>query len=222
MSRLKREPTEARKVGCYKFLCTWLWIATLIALAVVGWRPLFTIQTASGEIAWLEHAWVRYLVAAVIALLAVGILLPVAIVLWKKLNRIPRKYGSADALKSLSYFLPATWTERRWYAAVSITAGICEEILFRGFLLRYLHETPWNLNLTLALLISAVIFGIQHLYQRVKGAAGTVVLGFLFGLLFLLTGSLLAPMLLHAALDLRMLVLVRPPATQIAEAAAGV
>jgi len=33
-----------------------------------------------------------------------------------------------------------------------------------------------------------------------------------FGLLFLLTGNLLLPMVLHAVTDLRMLAILRPPA----------
>ena len=95
---------------------------------------------------------------------------------------------------------------------VAITAGICEEIIFRGFLLRYLHVFPWTLNLTLALLISSVIFGFHHLYQGAGGVAGTAIVGVLFGLLFVLTGSLLLPIIFHGAIDLRLLAVLRPPA----------
>ena len=95
---------------------------------------------------------------------------------------------------------------------VSITAGICEEVLFRGFMLHYLHVFPWTLDLTLALLISSLIFGVHHLYQGASGAAGTAIIGILFGLLFLLTGNLLLPIVLHGAMDLRLLVVLRPPA----------
>jgi len=207
-SWLKREPTSERKIGVYKTLCAWLWIATLVAMLAVGWRPLFL---APGEVWWLQIAWVRYLVEAVLALFVASVLPPFAIVLWKGLTKRPRKYGSAEALKSMAWFLPATWAERRWFASVSVTAGICEEALFRGFLLHYLHVFPWTVNLTLALVVSAVIFGFQHLYQGIAGVAQTAVMGFLSSLLFLLTGNLLAPMIVHAALDLRMLVVLRPP-----------
>jgi len=192
----------------------------VLAYLAVGFRPLFTINPAAGEASWLlAHAWVRYLVEAVIAIFVALILLPVAIVLWKKVKKQPRKWSSADALKSLSFFLPATWAERRWYGFLCITAAICEETLFRGFLLHYLHAFPFTLDLTLALLLSSVIFGLQHLYQGAAGAASTVVIGLLFGLLFLLTGNLLLPMLLHAGLDLRMLIVLRPPDSEHAIAA---
>jgi membrane protease YdiL (CAAX protease family) len=36
----------------------------------------------------------------------------------------------------------------------------------------------------------------------------------LFGLMFLLTGSLLLPVVFHSAMDLRMLLLLRPPVLQ--------
>jgi uncharacterized protein len=211
--RLKRNPSSQGKLRYYKTLMAWLWIASLVALLAVGGRPLFTINPAPAEFPWLlEHAWVFYLVEVLIAFFVAVTLLPLAVVFWKKVKKQPRKFSSAETLKSFDYFFPATWTERRWFAFLCITAGICEETLFRGFLLRYLHGFPWSLNLTLALLISSVIFGLQHLYQGAAGATSTVVVGFLFGLLFILSGNLLLPMLLHAVMDLRMLAILRPPA----------
>jgi membrane protease YdiL (CAAX protease family) len=193
----------------------WLWTAALVALLAVGFRLLFTISPVPDEASWLfEHAWIRYLADGVLVIYMGLILLPVAVAIWKNVTKRPRKYSSADAMKSLSYFLPATWTERRWYAFLCITAGICEEVLFRGFLQHYLHAFPFSLNLTLALLISAAIFGLQHLYLGAHAAASTAVSGLLFGLMFVLTGNLLLPVVFHSAMDLRMLLLLRPPVLQ--------
>jgi uncharacterized protein len=211
--KLKRNPGSQQKLRYYKTLCAWLWIATALAVVVTGFRPLFSISPSPGEISWLlVHPWVHYLVETLIAIVAiVTVVLPVGIVIWKKLTKRPRKYSSA-ALKSFSYFFPATWTERRWWVFVAITAGVCEEALFRGFLLHYLHVFPWTLNLTLALLISSLVFGCNHLYQGAGGVAGTAIVGFVFGLLFLLTGNLLLPMIFHGVMDLRVLAILRPPA----------
>lgn len=210
--RLKRNPSSAGKLRYYKTLCSWLWISSVIALLAVGARPLLTTEPAPQEIPWLLlHVWAFYLVEIVIALFVALMLLPFATVFWKKVKRQPRKYSSAEAFKAFDYFFPATWTERRWWVFVCITAGVCEETLYRGFLLHYLHTFPWALNLTLALLISSVIFGLGHLYLGIGGVIGMTISGLIFGLLFILTGSLLLPMILHAALDLRMLVILRPP-----------
>jgi membrane protease YdiL (CAAX protease family) len=212
-SRLKKNPSSAGKIRYYKTLMAWLWTSAIVACLAVGLRPLLTINPAPGEIPWLlEHAWIFYLVEVAIALFVAIMLLPLAVVFWKKVKRQPRKYSSADALKSFDYFFPATWTERRWWVFICITAGVCEETLFRGFLLHYLYVFPWTLNLTVALVISSAIFGLNHLYGGISGVVSSAVTGFLFGLLFLLTGNLLLPMVLHAVTDLRMLAILRPPA----------
>jgi membrane protease YdiL (CAAX protease family) len=219
-SRLKQDPQSHRKIRYYQTLSAWLWIAAGVACLAVGWRPLFTIAPSPGDAAWLlGHAWTRHLFGAAIAVFMALVLVPAVIAIWKNVSKKPRKYSSADALESLSFFLPATWTERRWFGFLCVTAGICEEILFRGFLLHYLHVSPLSVNLTLALLVSAIICGLQHLYQGSGGAASTVVGGLLFGVLFLLTGNLLLPILFHAVMDLRILLLLRPPAAVKAPAA---
>ena len=213
--KLKRNPSSENKIRYYKMICGWMWIGSALAVAAIGYRPLFTINPSPAEISWLlPHRWVCYLVEALMAItFIIIVVLPAGMVMRKKLMKRPLKYSAgAAAVKSFGYFLPATWTERRWWVFVSITAGVCEEILFRGFMLHYLHVFPWTLNLTLALLISSVIFGIHHLYQGASGVAGTAIFGTFFGLLFLLTGNLLLPIILHAVMDLRLLVILRPPA----------
>lgn len=207
--RLKKNPGSAQKIGYYKSLCALLWIASFVAVASVGFREVFTITPLPNDAAWLfGHAWVRSLVEMAIVLFFGLAFLPCAIIAWKRLNNRPRTYRSAKGFKSFEYFFPATRTERRWWVFVSVTAGCCEETLFRGFMLHYLHVLPWTLSLTLALLVSSCIFGLNHLYSGVSGVAASATGGFLFGLLFLLGGNLLLPVLLHALTDLRMLVIL--------------
>ncbi len=220
--RLKKNPSSAGKIRYYKTLAGWLWIATAVAVATVGLRSLTTINPAPEEVSWLlPHAWVGYLVEVLLAvLLVVAVLLPVGIAIWKKLTKQPRRFLSAEALKSFDYFFPATWPERHWFAFLCITAGICEETLFRGFLLYYLHVSAFSLMLTLALLVSSIVFGLNHLYGGLGGVVGSAVLGFLVGLLFILTGNLLLPIILHVAIDLRKLLFLRPP--ELSEAVAPI
>ena len=217
--RLKKNPGSVPKIGYYRTLCALLWTASLIAVAAVGFPSVFTMAPLPNDAPWLlGHALVRLLVETFVALFAALMLLPYATVAWKRLNNRPRSYRSAEALKSFAYFFPATLAERRWWVLVCITAGVCEEALFRGFLLHYLHIFPWTLNFTLALVISSLIFGLNHLYGGLGGVFGSAVAGFLLGLLFLLGGNLLLPIILHALMDLRMLVVLRPPAEQTAAA----
>ena len=56
--------------------------------------------------------------------------------------------------------------------------------------------------------VSSLIFGLGHLYQGVRGVIGTTVLGLVFAVLFVITGNLAIPILLHAAIDARVLLMV--------------
>ncbi|HLI62711.1 MAG TPA: hypothetical protein VKV05_04885, partial [Terriglobales bacterium] len=105
--RLKRNPSSRGKIRYYKTVVAWLWIGSILALLVVGWRSLWIIYPAPEEIPWLlGHAWVFYLVEVVIALFVALMLLPLVTVALKKLRKQPRKYSSAAALKNHDYFLP--------------------------------------------------------------------------------------------------------------------
>ena len=53
-----------------------------------------------------------------------------------------------------------------------------------------------------ALAASSVLFGMAHSYQGVSGMIATALVGAAFGWVYLETGSLLLPVLLHAALDI--------------------
>lgn len=211
--RVKANPDSPHRIRYYGTVCAWLWICAILACALLGFRSVFTISPAPDEAGWLfRNTWVFYAVGAVIALIVATIVLPYVTVAWMSVTRKQRKYSSGEMLQKVSYayLFPTNRRERRWWILVALTAGICEEILFRGFLLHYLYTSLWALSLTAALLLSSVIFGLQHLYQKAAGAVASAVVGVIFGLLFLLTGNLLFPIAFHAALDLRLLVSLRP------------
>jgi len=113
------------------------------------------------------------------------------------------------AFKKLAFILPMTQEERAWFALVSITAGICEEILYRGFLIRYLSNGPWHAGVWIAFAVASVSFGLAHGYQGLAGIIGTGVLGAVMGVIFFATGSLWLPIALHAIIDLRVIFLLR-------------
>lgn len=99
--------------------------------------------------------------------------------------------------------VPTRPSERMWFLGLSITAGICEELLFRGLLpallAALLHEpSPW-----LVILLAAGAFGAAHAYQGVTGVVVTAILGAVLGFIYLGTGSLFLVMVLHALIDAR-------------------
>lgn len=95
--------------------------------------------------------------------------------------------------------MPHTRGELALFRGLSITAGVCEELLFRGFLIWYFgHYT----GVIQAALLSSLVFGIGHAYQGPRGIGVTAMLGAFLSGAYLLAGSLLLPMLIHALMDL--------------------
>ena len=95
--------------------------------------------------------------------------------------------------------LPRTIAEVRLFTAASITAGICEEILYRGFLLWYFDAF---LPRAIAIIVATVIFGVAHVYQGAGGIIRTGLAGAVAMVLYVLTGSLIAAMVLRATVDI--------------------
>jgi membrane protease YdiL (CAAX protease family) len=115
---------------------------------------------------------------------------------WPELVR--NALGYADPL------VPRTTGEYRGMIVVALTAGVCEEFLFRGFVTWYFLEF-WpgsRIGLILAVIISAILFGFAHIYFGVRQVWVSAVVGAFFATVVLAAGSLLPAMIMHAAMDL--------------------
>lgn len=100
--------------------------------------------------------------------------------------------------------LPANWKEFAHFGSVvSLSAAICEEIVFRGFLVTYLlvflEGHPYAIPI--AVVGSALVFGIVHAYQGWAALLKITLLSMLFAGLFILTKSLLLLIALHFVVD---------------------
>lgn len=116
-------------------------------------------------------------------------------------------------MQGMRFMLPVSKVERRWWLLLSVSAGVCEELIYRGFLLEFLRgrlDGGPPLGLTAGLLLSSIAFGTAHLYQGAAGIIQTTVVGMLLGTLAILTGSLLLPVICHVLLDAQILWMYRP------------
>ena len=80
---------------------------------------------------------------------------------------------------------------------LALLAGLGEEILFRGVVQAWLAERA---PLWLAIGAAGVLFGIGHWLSASYAALATVI-GVYLGIVFVLSGNLLAPIIAHAAYD---------------------
>lgn len=105
-----------------------------------------------------------------------------------------------NSAKTVDSLLPQSLLEILAWIGVSITAGICEEMAFRGYLLRQFHAM--GIGVIAAVLGQGVVFGLAHAYQGWKNTIVISVLGVLFGALAAWRGNLRANIVVHAWSDI--------------------
>jgi len=101
----------------------------------------------------------------------------------------------------LGKLMPQGRTESLVFIALCVTAGICEEFIYRGFALTILERAAGG-YVVAGVIASSALFSLAHLYQGRRGAASTFVLGGVFAVSRVLTGSLLPAIAAHTAVDL--------------------
>lgn len=121
---------------------------------------------------------------------------------WFNLRRVGRsKSPAVDRIRALANkIFPHSNREALVFCGLAVTAGFCEEFLYRGFVfaaLSRLSLPAWGI-----LLISSAMFGLAHAYQGRGGMIGTLLLGTVFGLARILYDSFVPVAFWHAAVDL--------------------
>jgi membrane protease YdiL (CAAX protease family) len=101
--------------------------------------------------------------------------------------------------QNIRFLAPQTSFELVLWIALSVTAGFCEETLFRGYLQK--QFIAWTHSVHVGIFLSAITFGAGHLYQGAKSAVVITVFGLLFGILAQWRRSMRPGMLAHAWQD---------------------
>ncbi len=200
---LKTSTNPRQKILSYRRITIVEWVAA--AVACIALRSQVLVAWPDAHRFALQKVGESFVLGLVIAFMAGSIL---QTILTRRSSKLREK--TLRAFKRMAFILPVTGDERTWFAIVSLTAGICEEVLYRGFLIRYLSDSPWHIGLGTTVVISSVAFGLAHGYQGLPGILATALLGALMAIIFLVTRSLWLPMALHAVVDLRILFLLRP------------
>ena len=94
---------------------------------------------------------------------------------------------------------PHTQPELALWLLVSLSAGVGEEFLFRGYLLR--QFTRWSGSTAVAIGASAALFGCMHFYEGTTAVVLITVLGALFAVVAVRRGDLRTVMVAHFLQD---------------------
>jgi membrane protease YdiL (CAAX protease family) len=176
----------------YLIALVWALAACVLALWFANGRPWSALLLGSV---------VPWRLAAGFALVTVGLWIALrdrATVL--RLLKRPEVFERlrSKLLGPLEPLLPHTPAERSLWTFVSISAGVCEEIFARGFLLSLVAGFT---GLIVAVPIAAFLFGLGHSYQGWSGILKTGMIGFVLTIVALVSGSLIPAMVLHFAID---------------------
>jgi uncharacterized protein len=205
--RLRTDPGARRSF--YRRLLVLEWGLSLLVLAI--WLSAPGVDAGAVGLRW-PQSWPGPVTSVVVVLVLVFVLVSTrALRGGALLEAAPRarrpgegRHAEPPAHATLA-LLPRTAGERRLFTVVGVTAGVCEEWLYRGFFLAVVAALAGGAPTGVLVVIAAVAFGLAHAYQGAVGIVTTGVLGGVMAAVYLDTGSLLLPVLLHAAIDLRFL-----------------
>lgn len=96
--------------------------------------------------------------------------------------------------------MPATKNQVLVFTLVlSVTAGICEELIFRAYLFNLIGTHTGNIA---AIVLSSLLFGFWHLYLGWQEVLRTSVMGGILCGVYIFTGNIVVPILLHVFIDI--------------------
>ena len=102
---------------------------------------------------------------------------------------------------SYSDILPVTNIEKKLWNYVSLTAGVTEEIIYRGFLIFAFSYLFPDLSIWAVIVLSSFLFGLAHTYQGVAGVIRTTIVGIIFSCLYIGMSSIIPLIIIHFLID---------------------
>lgn len=160
---------------------------------VIGWPGIRDLRALLGADPTLT---IGILVGVVIAV--------VALTRWGAIAA--RKEQDVVTIGDISALLPRNRQELRLGALLSVNAGVVEEVMFRLALPALISGASGSSIAAIA--GSVLLFGALHVYQGIAGVVGTTVVGAVLMTFYLVSGTIIVPIIVHALIDLRSLVII--------------
>lgn len=181
---------EVAKVREYVESIVLTWLFGLGAVAIWLWqgRPLAGLGLAMPRL-------LTSIPALVLAVAIIGFL----VAQLRRVRRADRPLVGAEQIDSVRAMLPESDREMRYFYGAALSAGVFEEILYRGYLIAVFGTLMprWA-----AVIVAALAFAWGHIYQGWANLPRIFLSALVAAGLYLWTGSLLLPIVLHAFVDI--------------------
>jgi membrane protease YdiL (CAAX protease family) len=164
-----------------------------LLVTVQGWAAVRAVRTTLADNATVATVILTAVIVGVVVLTVVGIV-------------AARKEGEVPTVGNIRAMLPRNRQELVLGTLLSVNAGVVEELAFRLAIPALLYGATASAEA--AVIGSVLLFGALHAYQGVAGVIGTAVIGTVFMASYLVSGTILVPIVLHALFDLRTMVLI--------------
>lgn len=203
--KVRRDQRE--RVKYYKKIMVGLWVPALLILGTFTFGSGVTLKDVGLNLVTINTEllgkWVTYIA------LGLGILYLLYIIYFMIASRFSEKMKQEIAkfrkqeLENSKFvdIMPVTKEDKKVWTFVSWTAGITEEIIYRGFLVYALTTLVPALPIWGVLIISAMIFGLAHTYQGFGNVIRTGIIGLFFGILYISLNSILPIIIFHFLID---------------------
>lgn len=203
-ARVRVNPIE--RVRYYKKVMIGLWVPTLFILGMVLLGPLTFTDLGLGGIHWDTQTlgpWTTY-IAFGLGIIYLLILIYYVIgsrVSAKLRNKLIQAQEQELAKNQFTDIMPVSKEDKKVWTFVSWTAGITEEIIYRGFLIFALTLLFPTMSIWIVLVASSFIFGLAHTYQGLGNVVRTSLIGLFFAILYIGLGSIIPLIVLHFLID---------------------
>lgn len=175
------------RVASYAVIMVWEWLTVAFIWWGVRRRGIRIADLIGGS-------WPRW--TAVLRDLGIAVLFLIASNVILGLLRFALKATPNQAVRSI---IPQTPAEIGLWMVLTMTAGFCEEVIFRGYLQKQLGLM--TRSVAAGLLLQGIVFGASHGYQGAKFMLTIAVYGCLFGWLAHRRRSLRPGMIAHFLQD---------------------
>ncbi len=189
-----------RKIHWYKMTMLWAWTPTIIVITTVllggfrlrhlGLKPL-NLSTSGLD---------NWIIILFVALYIVYICYNFYSLFSLKINPETRSRSLKQIPAGMRAMLPVTGLERRGWILVSVTAGITEEVLYRGYLFFAIALLFPSIPIWVILIISSFLFALGHIYQG-KHSLKPALAGIFYGVFYIVFDSIVPVIFAHLLQD---------------------